>query len=53
MIFVATTTEELKNQDVKRVQEHKAVVSDLDDIKTKTMDTWGKIGKYIIGSQEF
>lgn len=40
------TTAELRQQDEKRKEEHAAVVEDLEEIKAKTMDTWGKIGTY-------
>ncbi|XP_028399908.1 protein brambleberry-like [Dendronephthya gigantea] len=37
------TTAELREQDGKRKEEHAAVVEDLEEIKAKTMDTWGLI----------
>ena len=33
-------------QDQRRKEEHAAVVGDLEEIKSKTMDTWKNIGKY-------
>lgn len=44
MILSGNTTAELREQDGKRKEEHAAVVEDLEEIKTKTMDTWGLIG---------
>jgi hypothetical protein len=36
----------LREQDEKRKGEHAAVVEDLEEIKEKTMDTWGLIGMF-------
>ncbi|CAB3999667.1 Hypothetical predicted protein [Paramuricea clavata] len=40
---LGNTTAELREQDEKRKEEHAAVVEDLEEIKAKTVDTWGYI----------
>ena len=44
LFALGNTTAELREQDEKRKEEHAAVVEDLEEIKAKTVDTWGYIG---------